>query len=114
MKPWHIVLVLIVALIVWQMLGARPDVDGAAARDLVKKGAKLVDVRTTGEFAAGHIDGAVNVPIAELGERLDDVGKPSDTIVLYCASGMRSSKAAKLLREKGFGEVHNLGAMQRW
>lgn len=84
------------------------------ARELVKGGARLVDVRTRAEFAAGHIEGAVNIPVGELGARLGEVGDREKPVVVYCASGMRSSSAAGALRGAGFLRVHDLGAMARW
>jgi phage shock protein E len=83
------------------------------ARKLVDQGAKLIDVRTRGEFATGHVPGAVNIPLSEIGlaaQRLAKEGKP---LVLYCQSGMRSSSAARMLRKAGV-VVHDLGAMSRW
>jgi rhodanese-related sulfurtransferase len=114
METWHVVLLVVFAFLVWRMIAARPDIDSARARSLVKEGAKLVDVRSPGEFAAGHIEGAVNIPVGEIGARIGDVGKSQDTVVLYCASGMRSAQAAKVLRASGFDKVHNLGGMRNW
>lgn len=84
------------------------------ARSLVEGGARLVDVRTPGEFAGGHIEGAVNVPLQELDARLGEVGEKARPVVLYCASGMRSASAARLLKRAGFQDVHDLGAISRW
>lgn len=89
------------------------DISGEAARDLVAKGATLVDVRTTDEFAAGHVPGAINIPVQELAERKVEIDRKAP-VVLYCRSGMRSKRAADMLKEAGFGDVHNLGAMSRW
>ncbi len=86
----------------------------ALARQLVDMGAKLVDVRTPGEFGAGHIDGAINVPLNELSTRATDLGKTDAPIVLYCQSGARSGSAKRILKSRGFTEVHDLGAMGRW
>jgi phage shock protein E len=92
----------------------RSELSGAEARRLVQAGARLVDVRTPGEFAAGHIDGAINVPLQELEHRLQELEPKQDAIVLYCRSGNRSSRAATLLRSAGYATVHDLGAMSRW
>lgn len=83
------------------------------ARRLVGAGAQLVDVRTGGEFAGGHLPGAINVPVGDLSSRLRELD-PQRTTVVYCQSGMRSASAARLLRKSGFREVHDLGAMARW
>lgn len=67
-----------------------------------------------GEFAGGHLLGALNIPLGELGRRAVEIGPPATAVVVYCASGARSARAAGLLREKGFVNVSDLGAMGRW
>jgi phage shock protein E len=89
-------------------------VSPAAARKLVDDGAKLVDVRTVAEFAGGHIDGAVNVPVQELGGRLGELGDKAAPIVVYCRSGARSGRAKRILMGSGFTTVHDLGSIGRW
>ncbi len=82
------------------------------ARELVRDGAQLVDVRSPSEFASGHVDGAVNLPLGDLLARLSeiDVAKP---VVVYCRSGGRSAQAAAQLRERRF-TVHDMGGIARW
>jgi phage shock protein E len=73
----------------------------------------LIDVRTPEEFDAGHIPGAVNIPVEELGERLNEV--PGETpIVVYCRSGNRSATAAGILARAGYSPVFDLGGIQNW
>jgi rhodanese-related sulfurtransferase len=109
-------IVLVVALLLFAgylfMKGG--DTTGAQARELVQAGARLVDVRTPGEFAAGHLPGAINIPVQELDGRLAEL-KPKDTpVVLYCRSGRRSGSAARTLKSAGFAVVRDLGSMSRW
>lgn len=87
-------------------------IDGEKARALVEAGAFLLDVRTPEEFAEGHVEGATNIPVDALAERLADVPKDHD-VVVYCRSGGRSARAASLLREAGY-QVHDLGGMDAW
>ena len=54
------------------------------ARRLVESGARLVDVRTPGEFAAGHLPGAINIPVQDLERRLHELGPKQAPIVVYC------------------------------
>lgn len=89
-------------------------VDPAEARRLVARGALLLDVRTPAEHAAGHLPGAVNIPVQSLGDRLVELDDRARPIVVYCRSGLRSSKAARILRRAGFLAVHDLGAMSHW
>lgn len=96
----------------WYM--RRPSVSADEAHRMVADGALLVDVRSPGEFSGGHLPGARNVPVQELGRRLGELGKKDGAIVLYCASGMRSASAASTLKREGFTRVYNLGAMNNW
>ena len=93
---------------------SRGSTSGAEARALVGAGAVLVDVRSRDEFAAGHIEGARNIPVDELPGRLPEVGARDKPVVVYCASGMRSSAAAASLKKSGFTLVYDLGAKSRW
>lgn len=81
----------------------------------VSEGAQLVDVRSPSEYASGHLEGAVNIPVQELPARVGELGRDkSRAIVLYCRSGSRSAHAKRLLEQAGFAKVANLGAMSRW
>lgn len=82
-------------------------------RRLVASGARLLDVRTAGEFASGHLPGAVLLPVDQLAGRLGSVGPKDRPVVVYCHSGLRSARAATLLRRAGY-VVYDLGPMSRW
>jgi phage shock protein E len=84
------------------------------AHQMVSAGAALIDVRTPAEYAAGHIEGARNIPVQELAQRLSEVGPKETPVVLYCKSGARSEMAAQMLRQAGWREVFNLGGMTDW
>lgn len=90
------------------------DVSSTEARQLVGSGARLVDVRTPAEFTAGHIPGAINIPVQELDSRLGELQPKGTAIVVYCRSGSRSGNAARMLKNAGFAVVHDLGPMSRW
>ncbi len=110
-----IVIVLLIVLAVgYVALKMRGDVSSADAHRLVETGARLVDVRTPGEFAAGHIAGAVNIPVQELERRMGELEGKDRPIVVYCRSGARSQNAARMLRGAGYTEVHDLGSISRW
>lgn len=69
----------------------------------------LLDVRTPEEFNQGYIEGALLIPVTELGQRLDEIEQYKDKPVLvYCRSGNRSVTASEILIDNGFTEVHNL------
>ena len=84
------------------------------AKRLVAEGARLVDVRSSAEFASGHIDGAVNIPVDQLPGRVAEVGPKEGPVVVYCRSGARSARAASILKAAGYTRVSDLGAMSRW
>lgn len=107
---------ILAAIVLFFMLkgGGGPRISGKDAREKVAAGALLLDVRTPGEFASGHIKGALNIPVHELGTRVGELGATSRPVVVYCASGMRSARATSLLRKKGWGEVYNLGPQSAW
>lgn len=85
----------------------------ARAHSLVEQGALLLDVRTAEEYGAGHLAGAVNIPVQQLAERLSEVGTRERPVVVYCRSGGRSAQAASLLQRAGY-QVCDLGPMSAW
>lgn len=94
--------------------GGGGAVTGPEARRLVENGARLVDVRTPEEFAVAHVPGAVNIPVQDLGRRMEELEPKDQPVVVYCQSGNRSGRAARLLEDAGYTKVHDLGAMNRW
>jgi rhodanese-related sulfurtransferase len=84
-------------------------------RALVREqGALLLDVRSTAEFGGGHMDGAVNLPVDQVSRIASVEPDHERPIVVYCRSGARSARAAQVLRQSGYSNVHDLGPMQRW
>jgi len=89
-------------LAVWH--GTDLDGDGRPGTD---GGAVLVDVRSTGEYASGHLAGALNIAHTQLRDRLGEIpaGVP---VRVYCASGFRSYLALRILRQHGWDDVASL------
>lgn len=74
----------------------------------------LLDVREPVEYAEGHIDGSVLIPLMQTGKRADELDRDK-TILVYCRSGSRSSLAARILAAKGFRSVYNIaGGILQW
>jgi rhodanese-related sulfurtransferase len=114
MDPNWLIFILAGVVIGWIVVRTRlGKVAPERARELVKSGALLLDVRTPGEFASGHIEGAKNVPLQDLAISLERIKKDARAVVVYCASGMRSASATRMLRKAGI-DAHDLGAMSRW
>lgn len=69
----------------------------------------VVDVREPDEFAAGHIEGAINVPLRSITQQLDDLPADKDApILLYCRSARRSAHALVILRMLGYTNVYHV------
>ncbi|MFZ4816455.1 MAG: rhodanese-like domain-containing protein [Phototrophicaceae bacterium] len=74
----------------------------------------LIDVRTRSEYAGGHIPGALNLPLDELQNRLQDIPR-NRPIVVVCASGSRSRTGCDILATAGFDKPFNLeGGTSSW
>jgi phage shock protein E len=81
-------------------------------KEIVKNGQNtLLDVRTNQEFNDGHFPGAINVPLQEIKQRLDEIDEMQKPIVVYCLSGGRSMAAVGLLKQSGVDEVYNGGGL---
>jgi phage shock protein E len=77
----------------------------------LKAGAMVIDVRTPQEYRGGAYPGARNVPVDDLSDSLGKLGPKDGPIVVYCASGARSSRAAGILKAAGFLDVTNAGGL---
>ena len=76
-------------------------------RGLVESGAYIVDVREPSEYDRGHIVTAVNVPLSQLRERMDEIPKDRP-VYLHCRSAQRSYNALLALQHKGWTNLYNI------
>lgn len=90
-----------------RLFGLGPSTNYA---QLVKEGAVILDVRTKGEYASGHIRGSVNISVDQLSRNLDRIPNKQVPIITCCASGMRSASAKGMLKAKGYVQVYNGGS----
>jgi len=74
--------------------------------------ALVVDVRTPLEYGMGHFEGAINIPVGDISDRLDDLGNKDGEIILYCRSGHRSADAKVKLLAAGFTKVRDGGSLR--
>lgn len=73
--------------------------------------ALIIDVRSPGEFASGHVDGALNVPLDRFAqEHANAAPEKSRQIIVYCHSGARSGQAARFLQQMNYQKVVNGGS----
>jgi phage shock protein E len=108
-EPWIIAAGAALAFVVLRnVVARRAPLELVRAR--IEAGAKIVDVRTPPEFGGGAYPGAVNIPLQTLAARLGEI--PTDRpVVVYCASGMRSASAARVLKRAGYADVVNGGGL---
>ncbi|HET7656951.1 MAG TPA: rhodanese-like domain-containing protein [Bacillales bacterium] len=97
------------------MFGSVEKISAEEVRESLqaKQSLQLIDVRTKEEVAGGKIPGARNLPLNELPQRMKELDR-SKEYVMVCRSGARSSKAAKLLKKNGFSVKNMSGGMKAW
>ena len=71
----------------------------------------IIDVREPFDFNDHHVEGALNIPLQSIPNRLDEFRQMSGPIVLYCRSGSRSGMATNYLKSNGFSQVYNGGSV---
>ncbi len=109
MDPWVVAGAAALGLVMARgLLARRAPAD--AVRATIAAGAKIVDVRSPGEIRGGAYPGAVNIPLQELRGRLGEIPKDRP-VVLYCASGVRSASAVRILKQAGYEQVLNAGGL---
>ena len=91
-----------------QLFGGSEPVD---LQPIIREGAYLVDVRSPGEFAQGHVKGSVNIPLDLVALQLEKF-KNQKNIVVFCRSGSRSGQAKIILEQNGFKNVINGGTWE--
>ena len=96
------------------------SIDSVSANEAAKmqneRHAVIVDVRETDEWNAGHIAGAIHIPLSDVKNRVAELEKFKDSpVITQCRSGARSAKAAEVLKNAGFSAVYNLdGGINAW
>ena len=87
------------------------DIDYSTLMRMMKNNSNIlvIDVRTKDEFRCGHINGAINVPLQDIKEKIGNVVKDKNkVIIVYCQYGGRSRKACIKLEKMGYTNVYNL------
>lgn len=77
-------------------------------RDVISKGAIIVDVRSKGEYQSGHLKNSINIPVDNLEQNIKKL-KKDKPVITCCASGARSGSAMRILKANGFEQVYNGG-----
>lgn len=85
------------------------------AKELMLEGNIILDVRTSGEYAEGHIEGAQLLPVDVIQEGdYQGLENKDQVILVYCRSGNRSKTASKALVEAGYTQVYDFGGIANW
>ena len=116
MKDLKLILTLagITAVVALFGFSARAEISETEAREYLKHGALVVDVRTGEEFKAKSLTNVINIPLDEVKTKFPTVvTNKSDVVLLHCRSGRRSSIAVGQLRTLGYTNVFNLGSYER-
>lgn len=89
-----------------------PDV----AREMMREGVVVIDVREVDEFAEGHVQGAHNVPLSTMyvGMKLEAAPDLNQKVLVQCRSGVRVESAAKILIASGYRHVYNMYGILQW
>jgi rhodanese-related sulfurtransferase len=108
-----------VAVLVYELRQRSLETAAISPQDTVRlmnQGAAVLDVRSSEEFASGHLSTARHVPLEKLTETAETLKRYKDRpVVVYCQSGMRSSTAIRQLTALGFAKVFNLrGGLAAW
>jgi phage shock protein E len=108
-----LIVVLMVVIVGAFLSRARADGVSGVVLEKIRNGAALVDVRTPGEYAAGHIEGALNIPHDRIAERAPELGADKGkSFVLYCRSGRRAAFALEALQGVGYTNAVNGGGYE--
>ena len=100
----------VVAVIILKRLLGGSKVASSIVKQKLEAGASVIDVRTPDEFRDGAYPGAKNIPLSDLARRMGEIPKDKP-VVLYCASGARSSSAARAMKQAGYADVVNAGGL---
>ena len=111
---WMLVTALLAlfALLAWDSSHkAGPKVSTHEATRLINQNNAIVlDIREKADFKAGHVVDSINIPNAQVTNRIEELGKhKSDPIIVVCKTGQTASAASKALKDNGFEQVYRLG-----
>lgn len=91
------------------------DISGEEMVSLIGSDVLIIDVRTAEEYAQGHIEGAINIPVDQFQTDFDSLALSKDKpLALYCRSGNRSSFAYQILIKAGFDKVYHAPGVSQY
>ena len=112
-----VIIVILIGLFFWRLRpvkGVRNITTSQLKQELGDKNKQYIDVRTPGEFKGNSIKGFKNIPLNQLANKATLLSSDKEVVVI-CQSGMRSSRAAKILKNLGYKQITNVkGGMSAW
>ena len=81
-------------------------------KEALRKGAVVIDVRTPHEFDQGRVPDSINIPVDRISVNAERIKSLKRPVIFCCASGARSGTAVRIMKAKGFNEVHNGGSWE--
>ncbi len=107
-------MVAVALVVVILLLKRRGQIPARTAGEYLRGGAVVIDVRSAGEFTAGHLPKAINIPLSEIETVIArKVKNKNQVLLLHCQSGARSGEARKRLKALGYENSYNLGSYGR-
>lgn len=111
---WIAILAVAGVLAVFVFLKQLNSVTEESAREYLRQGAKVIDVRSVQEYSERHLPKTVNIPLDELKQRIvREAPNKEAVLLLHCLSGGRSGAGTQMLRDMGYKNVFNLGSFAR-
>jgi len=108
---WIIIVIVVVVVGFVFVMKKSGQISAETAVAYLKSGAMVIDVRSPGEFSAGHLAQAINIPLNEIETAFPQrVIDKNQVLLLHCASGMRSGVAQRKLKGMGYVNAFNLGS----
>lgn len=113
-KSLVITLILVALFAVVFVVRKASQYDIGKAKEDLKSGAVLIDVRSEGEYIGGNVAGAINIPLDRIVRGVESrFPEKSQKLLCYCERGGRSGLAVSKLRAAGYENVHSLGSLNR-
>lgn len=112
-----IIIALLIIFLVQKLIpvkGVKQMTTAQLKNEMMDKTKQYIDVRTIAEFKSFHIPGFKNMPLHQLHQNMGQLSRDKEVVVI-CQSGMRSSKASKILKKAGYKNITNIkGGVSAW
>lgn len=106
-----LILACVVSLTIAYATADQPSPNNAAKAAAASPKPKVIDVRTPEEYAEGHVNGAINLPVDDIREQITKIAPDKNSaIAVHCAAGGRSARAKRMLEKMGYKNVRDLGS----